>query len=575
MTKYFLEEAKIWAENPYFDPQDRAEIQALLSNPSDEKELFERFYQNLEFGTGGLRSIIGVGQNRINKYTIRKATTALALNMKKNFKQPLKAVVSFDPRKFSREFAEEAAQVFAAHEITTYLYPELTPTPMLSFAIRKLGAHGGVMITASHNPPKYNGYKAFWADGGQVVPPYDAAIIKTYNELKNWNEIKTLPSEKAQNWIKIVPPEIDEAFYQMIENKVIVQKKMCLEFGEKLKVVYTPLHGTGKVPCEMITRRLGFKNFKTLASQAKPDANFSTVKFPNPEDPEALAMAVEEMKKTHSHLVMGTDPDCDRLGVICLHEGVDHVINGNQIGALFLDYIFKIKKELGTLPKNSLVIKTIVTSSIQDAIVNHYGGTVKNTLTGFKWMADLIRTLEEQKSPLEFVFASEESFGYMPHKESRDKDGVSSVALMCEVALYHLLHKKTLIDALNDIYEKFGYFDEALVAKDYEGVEGAKKIKSIMDHFRKWPSSSMIGEKILKIEDYLKNDLTGLPASNVLGFHFDNGDKLFLRPSGTEPKIKFYIMTQSTSGTLTEKKKASREKIQKFKEVIEKECHTL
>lgn len=566
-----LSEAKNWANNLYFDEADRIEMGKMIEQ-NNEKDLFECFHKNLEFGTGGLRSIIGLGQNRMNKYTIRKATTALALTLKKHFPSPISTVVSYDSRKFSKQFAEEVALVFAAHEISTYLYPVLTPTPMLSFAIRELKAQGGVMITASHNPPKYNGYKAYWDDGGQVVPPYDQEIIDCYNSLNNWSEIKTLDKSKASSFLKMVSPEIDKKFYEMIEKKVIVDRQMCLEKGSQLKVVFTPLHGTGKIPCEEIMKRLGFFNFKTLASQAMPDENFSTVKFPNPEDPEALKLAIGEMIKTNSHLVFGTDPDCDRLGVVCLHEGKPHFINGNQLGALFLDYIFKKRSKLGTLPLKPLVIKTIVTSSIQNAICDKFQAKVENTLTGFKWMADLIRRNENENSPWNFLFASEESFGYMPHPFSRDKDGVSSVALMSEVALHHLLQGKTLIHALDDIFMEYGFFDEALVAKDYEGSEGAKKILNIMNHFRNWTSPLIAGEEITLMEDYLKPEKTKLPKSNVLGFTFKSGDKLFLRPSGTEPKIKFYIMTKVSEGDLKIKKLKSKEKIDRFINVIHREC---
>ena len=364
----------------------------------------------------------------------------------------------------------------------------------------------------------------------------------------------------------------------MIEQKVIQDKALCLREGSKLKVVFTPIHGTGLVPCETITKRLGFSEFKTLQSQAKPDSQFSTVKYPNPEDPEALKLAIEEMNKTKSDLVMGTDPDCDRLGVVVNHKDSIHFLTGNQIGALMLDYIFATKKKMGTLPEKSLVVRSIVTSSIQDAIVESYGGKMETTLTGFKWMAKLIKDYEDINSPYEFIFASEESFGYMPHKESRDKDGVSAVALMCEIALYHKLNGHTLVDALDLLSEKYGYFDEALVSLDFEGIEGNKKINRIMEYFRTFSEDNILSDKISVLEDYktqmkknkikLIQESIDMPISDVLGFHFVSGDKLYLRPSGTEPKIKFYIMTKASQGSLPEKKISSKNKIEKFKKYI-------
>lgn len=570
-----LQKAKHWANHSAIDAQDRAEIQQLIDQ-KNETELNDRFYRGLEFGTGGMRGVLGMGENRINKYTVRRAAQAFALTLKKHFPQDASIVVSYDSRNGSREFAEETLGVMAAFGIKGRIFKVLTPTPMLSFAIRYYRAQGGVMVTASHNPPKYNGYKVFWSDGAQVVPPMDKEIIQAYEGLKDWSELRHMNFTQAvkQGFAQDCGAEVDEAFYQVIEKKVIINRELCLSRGSELKVVFTPLHGTGLVPCETIAKRLGFTQFKTLAAQAKPDGNFSTVKYPNPEDPAALKLAVDEMLATKADLVFGTDPDCDRLGVVVNHHHTPHYINGNQIGALFLHYVFKTRQDRNLLPKNPLVVKSIVTSPVQDAIVKKFGGTIMATLTGFKWMADLIRRLEVEKSDYNFVFASEESFGYMPHNESRDKDGVSSVALMSEMALHYKTQGKTLVDALDEIAETYGFFQEHLVSLDYEGVSGAEKIKRIMEHFRNYKSDTIAGEKIQKLTDFLKPD-SGLPASNVLGYQFASNHQLYLRPSGTEPKIKFYIMVGIQSGDLTTKKQEAQKIIDGFDKYLRSTCEAL
>ncbi len=586
MDQKIIQIAKEWAENPYFLGSDRKEIADLLSDSSkNENELNERFHRDLEFGTGGLRAPMGMGRNRMNKYNVRRATQALANNVIKHFGTG-SAVVSYDSRNHSKEFAMEVAGVFAANGIKAYLFNSLTPTPMLSFAVRYYNAKCGVMITASHNPPIYNGFKAFWNDGAQVVPPVDKEIITSYNTLTNWNDVKHMDFDEAikaglASW---TDEKVDNAFYKVIEQKVIQDMPLCQAHGHKLGVVYTALHGSAEIPCELTAKRVGLKNFYSIPEQAKPNGNFPTVKSPNPEDPKALAMAVDYMMKNKLDIVFGTDPDGDRLGVALNHHGEAKFLNGNQIGALMIYYIFKFKSEKKLLPENALVIKSIVTSPIQNAIVEHFGGTVLDTLTGFKWMAGLIRDLEEQKSKYNFIFASEESFGYMPHNESRDKDGVSSMALMSEVALYFKMKGMTLIDALDEIYREFGFYFESLVSNDYEGIQGAQKIQRIMDYFRNYPETHFAGEEIVEKEDYeesksinLKTKATkniSLPKSNVLSFTFASGNKLFLRPSGTEPKIKFYTMVRETSGELSEKKKNASNRVNvietKIKEICER-----
>jgi len=428
------------------------------------------------------------------------------------------------------------------------------------------------MVTASHNPPKYNGYKVFWADGAQVVPPMDGEIVRAFQALA-LTDVKHLPYPEAcsRGLVRDVPPEVDEAFYRVIESKVMLLPAQNRARGGELRVVYTPLHGTGLVPCELIARRLGFTNLHTLASQARPDGDFPTVKYPNPEDPAAMALAVNEMLKTDADLAFGTDPDCDRLGVVVNHRGEAVYPNGNQLGALFLHHILKERQAQGSLPAKALVVKSIVTTPMQEAIAARFGAEVHATLTGFKWMAGHIRELEEQRSGHTFVFASEESFGYMPHAESRDKDGVSSVALMCEIALAAKLRGQTLVDALDALYEEYGFFQEHLVSLDYEGAAGAAKIKAIMARFRERAGAEFGDHRGTKVEDYLLG-VRGLPTSDVLGLEFATGDRLFLRPSGTEPKIKFYVMVAITEGTLAEKKAAAAVRIETFERQIRRWC---
>ncbi len=576
MDQKIIENAKLWGSDPYFSEADRSEISKLLENVSaNEMDLTERFYRDLEFGTGGLRAPMGMGQNRMNKYNVRRATQAMSNTILKHFGksgQPLSAVISYDSRNNSKSFALEAAGVFAANGIKAYVFNALTPTPMLSYGVRYYKAQGGIMITASHNPPIYNGFKAFWNDGAQVVPPMDKEIIDAYNGLTNWGHVKHMSFEEAQakGLALYTDEKVDEAFYKVIEAKVIQDMDLCKKSGSELSIVYTALHGTGQVPCTEIAHRLGFTKFYSIPEQALPDGNFITVKSPNPEDPKALALAVDYMIKNNADIVYGTDPDCDRLGVVINHHGKPFYLNGNQIGALMLYYIFSTKTKNKTLPSKPLVLKSIVTSPIQNAIVEHFGGEVMDTLTGFKWMAAKIQELEVAKSPYNFVFASEESFGYMPHAESRDKDGVSSVALMSEVALYFKKQGKDLSEALDEIYEKFGFFFETLVSNDYEGIPGTQKISRIMEYFRHYPESNFAGEEIVSKEDYEKG--INLPKSNVLSFTFKSGNRLFLRPSGTEPKIKFYVMVRETQGDLATKKINALEKVKVIEDKVKELC---
>lgn len=576
-----FELAKSWANNSYFDEADRAIINNLLENPiENEIEILESFYQDLEFGTGGLRSIIGLGTARMNKYNVRRATQAMAnIVLQENKKSPC-VTVSYDCRKYSHDFAKEVCSVFAANGIKAYLFKELTPTPMLSYALRYYKAHAGVMITASHNPKQYNGYKAYWSDGAQVTPPQDTQIIDAYNSLTNWNDIKFVDFEKAfsDGLIEYISEECNESFYKMLEG-LSLNLQMCHQQGSKLNVIYTPLHGTGYKPCVEISQRMGFKNFEVVKEQATYDSNFSTIKTtPNPEDPKALETAVEIMLNKNADLVYGTDPDCDRLGVVVNHQGNPHYLNGNQIAFLMLYYIFEQLKVQNKLPPKPLVIKSIVTSDLQRIISEAYGATILNTLTGFKWMARLWKDLEDKGTDYNFIFASEESFGYMTHDNSRDKDAVGAISMMNELALFYKLQGKTLIDVLDEIYLKFGFAQESLIAKTYEGLAGKDKINRIMEYFRKNYKNNFADEQVALFEDYKSLTCMDLVEgvektfefnpSNILSFTFKSGHKVFLRPSGTEPKIKFYTMVNIKEGSLEERKFMANKKIQIIEDFI-------
>lgn len=569
MKERAMQLAKAWANDQYIDQADREKLKSLLSDPeTHEAEIIESFYQDLEFGTGGLRSILGIGSNRMNKYNVRKATQAMVNALRKTKASGGTACVSFDCRNFSREFSQEVASVFAANGLNVHIYQNLAPTPMLSYAIRHYQADLGVMVTASHNPKQYNGFKAYWSDGAQVTPPDDQNIINEYNKLNEWTQIKSCEFEGALDSGKIqwIGEDCIEAFYQTIYDSAL-NREMCLTHGRDVHIIYTPLHGTGYIPAQKVSSEMGFERFEIVESQAVFDGNFSTIKTtPNPEDPKALELAVAIMLEENADVTYGTDPDGDRLGVVVNQKGIPYYLNGNQIALLMMHYILEQKTKQGTMPSKPLVIKSLVTSPLQNTIANNYQTEVKDTLTGFKWMAKLWRELED--SEYEFVFASEESFGYMPHEKVRDKDAIASIALMNEIVLYYKREGLNLVEALDQIYDKFGYAEESLVALTFEGIEGKEKINRIMQYYRDNHAKSIAGHEVSKFNDYQKG-VDGMTPSNVLGFEFIDGNKLFLRPSGTEPKIKFYTMVQVTEGNLAEKKQTAKKLIQAIESEIE------
>lgn len=566
-----MDRARAWALNPVFDAESRKEIQTLIDK-EDMKEIEERFYKDLEFGTGGIRSILGQGLNRINTYTIRKATQALCLEvLAQNATSPA-ICISYDSRRMSFEFAKTAAEVMAANGIKAYIYERLNPVAMLSYAVRLKKAQAGAMITASHNPPEYNGYKVFWSDGAQVTPPNDQNIINHYYAITDFGTIKHIPFEEGvkKRLIEWMGQDVEDSYHTDIL-QTAPNQKLCLENGEKLKIVYTPIHGAGLIPCSRALRDLGFTNLHVVPEQAKPDGNFPTVKSPNPENPSALKLAVDLMEKINADIVMGSDPDTDRLGVAIKHKGQVVYLTGNQIGILKLHYILSTLKEQGKLSTNAYVVKSIVTTSLLDVICEKFGVTIYNTLTGFKWICGKMNEIEKSDPTKQFVFATEESFGYLSHNFARDKDGVSSVSVMAEVALSYKLKGLDLMEALDKIYEEFGFTDETLLSLDYFGKVGQEKISRIMTNFRNMLDKDLAGNSISKVKDY-SGGIEGLPKSNVLGFFFENGDQFYLRPSGTEPKIKFYFMIQEKSGTLAEKKKNAQAKTDKLLDFIKGEA---
>lgn len=564
MSQSSLDKAQEWASNTYFDEESRKEIQTLLDN-GDETEIEERFYKDLEFGTGGMRSILGQGSNRMNKYNIRKATQALANEVLATKSTGAKVAISYDSRKFSFEFAKEAASVFAGNGIKALIYKRLNPVSLVSFAIRHHGCQAGIMVTASHNPPEYNGYKVFWSDGAQVTPPNDTNIIGNFNSISDYSTVKFLDFEEGikTEMIAWMGMETEDLYYNSILTKAI-NPELCKERGTELKIAYTALHGTGTHPCMRSLQDLGLTNIVDVPEQREPDGTFPTVSSPNPENAEALERVVALMKKENADLAMGTDPDTDRVGLAVLYKGEVVYPNGNQIGILMLHYILSSLKEQGKLPANPYFVKTIVTTELQAKIAEHFGCRVENTLTGFKWICGRMAALEKSNPELNFVFATEESFGYLNHGFVRDKDGPSSIALISEMALWYKTKGMNLVEGLDKIYQEFGFSQESLLCLNYYGKDGAEKIGRIMDNFRSSSDTELCGTKISKREDYksgeAKNYSEGstekldFPSSNVLGYLLDNGNKLYLRPSGTEPKIKFYIMIQESEGSLDEKR---------------------
>ncbi len=543
MEQYILDKAQQWLGKGY-DEETRSKVSDLINyNP---QELTECFYQNLEFGTGGLRGIMGVGTNRMNKYTVGMATQGLANYLLENFKQleQIKAAIAYDSRNNSKYFAEITAQVLSANNIKTYLFDDLRPTPELSFAIRHFGCQGGVVITASHNPKEYNGYKAYWDDGGQLISPHDKNVIAEVNKIHDISQINFDGNDKL---IEIIGEEIDKIYLDKI--KALSLSPELIKKHEDLKIVFTPLHGTGTPLVPECLKNFGFKNIELVKEQEIPDGNFPTVKSPNPEEQSALKMALKLAEETDSSLVMATDPDSDRVGIAVKNDHGELVLmNGNQTASILIYYILQKWKENNKLTGKEYIVKTIVTSELIKEIAIHFNVGHYDVLTGFKWIAELIRVKEGEET---FICGGEESYGYLIGDFVRDKDAISSCAMIAEAASWAAEQGKTLYDLLIDIFLKFGLYKESLVSIVRKGMTGSEEIKNIMENFRNNPPDKINDSRIVMIYDYLirkeKNIVKGtekdikLPKSNVLQFILEDGSKISVRPSGTEPKIKFYF----------------------------------
>ena len=534
-----------WCTSPIFDDATKSELKSLEGN---EDEIFDRFYRELEFGTGGLRGVIGAGTNRMNFYTVGKATQGLANFINKQGAAAKGVAIAFDSRRMSPEFADTAACVLAANGIKAYIFDSLRPTPELSFALRTLGCTAGIVVTASHNPPEYNGYKVYWEDGAQITAPKDAQIIGEVNAIKDYAEIKKMTTEeaKAAGLYEVIGKEIDDKYMEALK-KLVLHPEAIKQMASSLKIVYTPLHGTGNVPVRRVLKELGFEQVTVVPEQELPDGNFPTVSYPNPEDKKAFALALDLAKKVDADLVLATDPDADRLGVYAkdTKTGEYKVFTGNMSGMLICEYEMSQKKALGILPDNGALVTTIVSSNMAQAVAKEYGMKFIECLTGFKYIGEQIKFFEQTGSN-EYVFGFEESYGCLVGTHARDKDAVVAVMALCEAAAYYKTQGITLWDQMLNIYNKYGYYKD-----------GAKKMQDMMDAYRKNTPKQVGAYKVLRLRDY-KNDVitdlatgettpTGLPKSNVLYFELENDAWFCVRPSGTEPKIKFYAGIKGTS----------------------------
>ena len=571
------------------DEKFKKEVEELVKK-EDFKELEDRFYQTLEFGTGGLRGIMGGGTNRMNTLEINLATQGLANYVIKAFPQKAKegslsAVIAYDSRNNSDVFAEATALIFAANGIKAYLFSGLRPTPELSFAIRYFKADTGVVVTASHNPKIYNGYKAYWNDGAQVTEPHDTGIIEEVNKVQS---VKTISKEEAINSGKLVliDSEVDEKYWQMCKAQLF-RPELIKEYASNVNVVYTPLHGTGAMHVEKVLGDLGL-HVNTVPEQRNPDGNFPTVEKPNPEEKPAMKMAVELGKKENADCVMATDPDSDRFGTAFPDKNGEFVLlSGNQMGALLMEYIFLSRKEFGKLPQGSYCVRSIVTSPFGDEICKKYGVEMIECLTGFKWIA-AVEAEREAKNQGEYVFGLEESYGYKIEKEVMDKDGVSAAAMCAEMTMYWRSKGKSLLEHLDDMYKEYGYFEDRSISKNFPVIEGVSVMKGIMSKLRTDGLKTLGGKKVLKIRDIQtsvsydpnspdKKEAVSLPKSNVLQFFLEGGTIVSARPSGTEPKIKFYINTKTEVGgaKCDGCLKATKEEASKLCDAIEKDINKI
>ncbi|MBE5870304.1 MAG: phospho-sugar mutase [Lachnospiraceae bacterium] len=546
---------RFWLEDNYFDDQTKQELLAIRN---DEKEVEDRFYRELEFGTGGLRGVIGAGTNRMNVYTVRKATQGLANYILKQNGQDKGVVIAYDSRRFSPEFAKEAALCLCANGIRAYLFDALRPTPELSFAVRKLGCISGIVVTASHNPPEYNGYKVYWEDGAQITAPKDKEIIREVKAVTDYHTVKTMEEcvAKDAGLLTMIGSELDDAYMAELK-KQIIHPDVIKEMAEDITIVYTPFNGTGNVPVKRILSELGFQKVYVVKQQENPDPDFTTLEYPNPEDPKAFTLALELAEKVKADIVLATDPDADRLGIYALDtkSGKYMPFTGNMSGMLIADYILNEREATHTMPENPALVKTIVTTNMADVMAKEHGVTLIEVLTGFKYIGEQIKFFERDHS-YSYVFGLEESYGCLAGTHARDKDAVVAVTCLCEAAAFYKKNGLTLWEQMLRLYEKYGYFKEGLHTITMKGITGADRINEIMADLRANPAEAFGDLKVKEIRDY-ETDVctvlatgerhpTHLPKSNVLYFDLENDSWCCARPSGTEPKIKFYMGVKGT-----------------------------
>ncbi len=546
----YLENYEKWCSDTYFDEKTREELKALKGNDA---EIEDRFYRQLEFGTGGLRGVIGAGTNRMNIYTVRQATQGLANYILSQNGQEKGVAIAFDSRIMSPEFAKEAALCLNANGIKAYLFESLRPTPELSFAVRQLGCIAGIVITASHNPREYNGYKVYWEDGAQITPPHDKNILAEVAKVTEFSMVKTMEEKEAREkgFLAAIGPEIDDLYMEELK-KQSIHPEVIKDMAKDIKIVYTPLHGTGNLPVRRVLKELGFENVYVVPEQEKPDGNFPTVAYPNPESPKAFELALKLAKEKDADIVLATDPDADRLGVYCKNtkSGEYVTFTGNMSGMLIAEYILRERTSTNTMPENPALVETIVTTDMAKAIAKAYGVTLIEVLTGFKYIGEQIKWFEETGNH-NYVFGLEESYGCLAGTYARDKDACVAVMMLCEVASWYKAKNMTLWDAMLQMYEKYGYYKEGLETMTLKGKDGAKQINDMMTKMRENPPKKLAGLKVLAVRDYkedTRKDLstgevtkTGLPSSNVLYYELSNNSWCCVRPSGTEPKIKFYF----------------------------------
>ena len=552
----YMEEYRFWLDDPYFDEETKKELKAI---EADEAQIEDRFYKDLEFGTGGLRGVIGAGTNRMNIYTVRKATQGLANYILKAGTQAKGVAIAYDSRRMSPEFADEAGLCLAANGIKAYVFDALRPTPELSFALRTLGCTAGIVVTASHNPPEYNGYKVYWEDGAQVTSPRDKEIIGEVRAVTDYNSVKTMPKDEAikAGLYESIGKAIDDAY--MVElKKQIIHPEIIKQVADDIKIVYTPFNGTGNVPARRILKEIGFKNVYVVPEQEMPDPNFTTLEYPNPEDPKAFKLALKLAKEVKADIVLATDPDADRLGIYAYDTKSGEYVSftGNMSGMLIADYILSERTATGTMPKDPMLVKTIVTTNMADRIVKKYNVDLVEVLTGFKYIGEQIKWALE-KGDHNFVFGLEESYGCLAGTHARDKDAIVAVMLLCEVAAWCKYNGKTVWDRMIEMYEEYGYFKETQYSLTLKGVEGSKQIAAIMEKLRNNPPKMLGDLKVLKFRDYDRDVIkdmatgdtcsTGLPKSNVLYFELEDDAWCCARPSGTEPKLKFYMGVKGSS----------------------------